>query len=221
MRDWLKEWEERTTGLAYHHTPSLKPRESVLTLPMAEASVIFQLRTGHGFMKATRNTSSTKRRGPGCCTCGKLETRDHILIHCRHYRKQRKRLFKNLAKCQHRSSDTHTEISAKHLLDDDMTIHLAKFVRKTKLHKRTRWHNQGGDSWHRHREPRKLIKTRDLQVVKTLGDLSEKKLELKRRIWRERNASWRAKKRKNERPPGSVDPGGGQLGRQGDGLPGD
>jgi hypothetical protein len=60
IQDWLKEWDERTTGLAYHHIPSPKPRESVLTLPMAEASVIFQLRTGHGFMKATRNTSSTK-----------------------------------------------------------------------------------------------------------------------------------------------------------------
>jgi hypothetical protein len=41
MHDWLKEWEDRTTGLAYHYTPSLEPRESVLTLPMAEARVIF------------------------------------------------------------------------------------------------------------------------------------------------------------------------------------
>src|SRR5712691_13546517 len=102
-----------------------------------------------------------------------------------------------------------------------MTASLAKFVRKTKLHKRTRWHNQGGDSWHRHREPRKMIKTRDLQVVKTWGDLRGKQLELKRKIWRERKASGRAKKRKNERPPGSVDPGGGQVLGQGDGLPGD
>jgi hypothetical protein len=64
-----------------------------------------------------------------------------------------------------------------------------------------------------------MIKTRDLQVVKTLGDLRAKQLELKRKIWRERKASWRAKKRKNERPPGSVDPGGGTMGGQGDGLP--
>jgi hypothetical protein len=142
-----------------------KPRQSVLTLPMAQASVIFQLRTGQGFMKASRNTSSIKRGGPGCCTCGKLETRDHILIHCRHYRRPRKQLLKNLSKCQHRASDNHTEISTKDLLNDDMTIHMAKFVQKTKLHKRTRWHNQGGDTCHRHREPRKMIKTRDLQVV--------------------------------------------------------
>jgi hypothetical protein len=182
MQDLLKEWEERTNGLAYHHTPLLKPRESVLTLPMVEASITFQLRMGHGFMKATRNTSLTKRGGPGCCTCGKLETRDHILIHCRHYQRQRKQLFKNLSKCQNRTSDTYSEISTKNLLGDDMTIHLAKFVCKTKLHKRTWWHNQGGDSWHRHWEPKKMIKTRDLQVVKTLGDLKAKHLELKRKI---------------------------------------
>ena len=66
-----------------------------------------------------------------------------------------------------------------------------------------------------------MIKTRDLQVVKTLGDLRAKQLELKRKIWRERKASWRAKKRKNERPPGSVDPGGGQSRWQGVELPGD
>ena len=160
-------------------------------------------------MKATRNTSSIKRGGPGCCTCGNLETRDHILVKCRHYRKHRKRLFKHLQKSQHRSSESHTEISIPDLLSDGMTPALAKFVKKTKLHKRTRWHNQGGDSWHRHREPRRMIKTRDLQVVKTLGDLREKQLELKRKIWRERKASWRAKKRVKEKPPGAIDPGGG------------
>jgi hypothetical protein len=64
-----------------------------------------------------------------------------------------------------------------------------------------------------------LIKTRDLQVVKTLEDLRAKQLELKRKIWRERKASWQAKKRKNERPPGPVDPGGGITGGQEDGLP--
>jgi hypothetical protein len=40
-----------------------------------------------------------------------------------------------------------------------------------------------------------MIKTRDLQVVKMLGDLRAKQLELKRKIWWERKASWRAKKK--------------------------
>jgi hypothetical protein len=64
-----------------------------------------------------------------------------------------------------------------------------------------------------------MIKMKDLQVVKTLGDLREKQLELKRKIWWERKASWRAKKRKNERLPGSVDSGSGTTGGQGDDLP--
>jgi hypothetical protein len=66
-----------------------------------------------------------------------------------------------------------------------------------------------------------ITKTRDLQVVKMLGDLRAKQLELKRKIWQERKASWRAKKRKRERPPGAVDPGGGKTAGQGDGMPGD
>src|SRR6266849_3665076 len=37
-----------------------------------------------------------QERGPGCCTCGKLETRDHMLIHCRHYQRQRRWLFEDL-----------------------------------------------------------------------------------------------------------------------------
>jgi hypothetical protein len=35
-----------------------------------------------------------------------------------------------------------------------------------------------------------MIKTRDFQVVKMLGGLRIKELELKRKMWREKKASW-------------------------------
>jgi hypothetical protein len=41
-----------------------------------------------------------------------------------------------------------------------------------------------------------MVHTRDMRVTRTLGDLTELRKKLERKIWRERMASWRLDDRK-------------------------
>ena len=80
-RVWKEYWKEREKGKMYfgegggEKGHKGKRRESIF---------LFWMRTGHGGMRGTRYG-----RGEGLCECGEREDRDHVLIKCKNWEKER------------------------------------------------------------------------------------------------------------------------------------
>ena len=80
-REWKEYWKEKEKERAYFGTGmgekghKGRRRDSIF---------LFWMRSGHGRMRGTRY-----RSGDGLCECGEVEDRDHVLLKCKKWEKER------------------------------------------------------------------------------------------------------------------------------------
>jgi hypothetical protein len=94
MEQWKKRWPTMTRGRSYHGRPAANIHPSLRNHPSRKlVSTVIQMRTGHGYNRQYLARIPSSSIDSPKCTCGyRKQTPEHLLLYCKHYKTQRKRL---------------------------------------------------------------------------------------------------------------------------------
>ena len=101
MHSWSTRWRTGKKGMAYREVqrgePSSKPHRLSTIKNRTVSTAIHQFRLGHGYFKDyLKRFSNNSNSSNNQCQCGKApQTRKHLLLRCKLYWKERKRILGN------------------------------------------------------------------------------------------------------------------------------
>ena len=101
MHSWSTRWRTGKKGKAYREVqrgePSSKPHRLSTIKNRTVSTAIHQFRLGHGYFKDyLKRFSNNSNSSNNQCQCGKApQTRKHLLLRCKLYWKERKRILGN------------------------------------------------------------------------------------------------------------------------------
>ena len=105
LDSWKQEWKdtrEGQKGKAYTKATQDRPKISYKMLmlpgPKRVQAAYYQLKLGKGFFKQFSKAICKDDRGECFGNCNSLQTPEHLLLHCKHYTKERRVLAKALHK---------------------------------------------------------------------------------------------------------------------------
>jgi ribonuclease HI len=140
--DWMREWELSHHGRSYHGKPTLRFGDFYRKGSRQQTSQLLAMRTGHGYFKSYLHRIPSSAIDNPRCSCGSAsQTPKHLLLDCRHFRRQRKELKRTVGQLP---MDLHTLLHTKKGLEAT-----AEFLAETGIGTRS-WfdrqannHNQG------------------------------------------------------------------------------
>jgi hypothetical protein len=98
LQEWTKRWPAQKHGRQYHGRPAMNIHPLLRNHPSRRlVSTVIQMRTGHGYNRnyLARIPSSTIESP--VCPCGyRKQTPEHLLLHCKHYRTERKTMIRKM-----------------------------------------------------------------------------------------------------------------------------
>ena len=100
---WKQEWKETKPaqkGKAYSKATQERPKIAYKMQPLSGPKRVLaayhQLKLGKGFFKQFSKAIGKDDKGECFGSCRALQTPEHLLLHCKHYRKERKRIANTL-----------------------------------------------------------------------------------------------------------------------------
>jgi ribonuclease HI len=103
LAKWKQSWQQakkEEKGKLYSTHVQDKPKFSLklhqLRAPKKTQAAYFQLKLGKGFFKQFSKTIGKDDKGECFGNCKALQTPKHLLLHCKHYRRQRQQLERAL-----------------------------------------------------------------------------------------------------------------------------
>jgi ribonuclease HI len=103
LQDWRTSWftaKDQQKGKQYKQNtkgvPQFTLKANTLSYPRNIQSAYYQLKLGKGFFKAHSKAIGKDREGKCFSNCRALQTPNHLVLHCKHYRKERKEMEKAL-----------------------------------------------------------------------------------------------------------------------------
>ena len=103
LKRWKQEWKEtrpEQKGRAYSKATQEKPKIAykmqLLSGPKRVLAAYYQLKLGKGFYKQFSKAIGKDDKGECFGNCRALQTPEHLLLHCKHYTAERKRMLKTL-----------------------------------------------------------------------------------------------------------------------------
>ena len=100
---WKQEWKEtrpERKGKAYiratQERPKIAYKMQLLSSPKRVLAAYHQLKLGKGFFKQFSKAIDKDDKGECFRDCNALQTPEHLLLHCKHYRKERQRMKNTL-----------------------------------------------------------------------------------------------------------------------------
>jgi ribonuclease HI len=103
LASWKQHWKdtrEKEKGKAYikaiQDRPRISYRMQVLAGPKRVQAAYYQLKLGKGFFKQFSKAIGKDERGECFGNCNSLQTPQHLLLHCKHYSRERTELAKAL-----------------------------------------------------------------------------------------------------------------------------
>ena len=98
MKSWKQRWPKLKTGRSYEGKPGtnlhplLRNHKSRRTV-----STLIQMRTGHGYNRAYLSRIPATEINTPRCPCGyRLQTPKHLLLYCKFYKTERKKMRQNI-----------------------------------------------------------------------------------------------------------------------------
>jgi ribonuclease HI len=99
LASWKKEWRntrQAEKGKAYTTATQDRPKVSYKMQLLAGSkrtqAAYYQLKLGKGFFKQFSKAIGKDDKGECFSNCNSLQTPEHLLLHCKHYRKERKKM---------------------------------------------------------------------------------------------------------------------------------
>ena len=100
---WKQEWKETKPaqkGKAYSKATQERPKIAYKMQPLSGPKRVLaayhQLKLGKGFFKQFSKAVGKDDKGECFGSCRALQTPEHLLLHCKHYTAERKRMLKTL-----------------------------------------------------------------------------------------------------------------------------
>jgi hypothetical protein len=103
LASWKQEWkntQQAERGKAYIEATQDRPRISYKMQPLAGPKRVqatyYQLKRGKGFFRQSSKAIDNNNRGECFGVCKELQTPEHLLLHCQHYAKERRKMTEAL-----------------------------------------------------------------------------------------------------------------------------
>jgi hypothetical protein len=103
LASWKQEWKNTRQvekGKAYatatQDRPKVSYRMQLLAGPKRTQATYYQLKLGKGFFKQFSKVIGKDDKGECFSNCSSLQTPKHLLLHCKHYTKERRKITEAL-----------------------------------------------------------------------------------------------------------------------------